>query len=58
MQRCIDFSTPTQRQQLVDQIEQHALVLVQDAFGNYVVQYILDLNIPDLPTKIVRRLEV
>lgn len=58
LQRCIDHGTPTQRLQLVNQIELHSLSLVQDAFGNYVVQYILDLNVPDLPTKIVKRLEV
>jgi len=30
---------------------------VQDAFGNYVVQYFLDLNIPNLPTKIIKQLQ-
>ena len=33
-----------QRQQLVNEITFNALTLVQDPYGNYVVQYILDLN--------------
>lgn len=33
-----------QRTQLVAEIVRHALTLVQDPFGNYVVQYVLDLG--------------
>jgi Pumilio-family RNA binding repeat len=51
LQRCIDFASDAQRQQLVDEISANALSLVQvlsilsqDAFGNYVVQYVLDLT--------------
>jgi len=29
--------------------------LVQDAFGNYVVQYILDLNVPLYSTPLIRQ---
>lgn len=46
MQRCIDHATDNQRFQLVKEITAHALPLVQDPFGNYVVQYVLDLNDP------------
>ncbi|KAI3618499.1 hypothetical protein CBS9595_002862 [Malassezia furfur] len=46
MQRCIDHATDNQRLQLVHEITCHALPLVQDPFGNYVVQYVLDLNDP------------
>jgi hypothetical protein len=38
-----DVSDP-QQAQLVNEITYNALTLVQDPFGNYVVQYILDLN--------------
>ena len=42
MQRCFDHGTEGQRWQLVQVITRHALDLVHDAFGNYVVQYVLN----------------
>ena len=44
LQRCIDHASGFQKIQLVRQITAHSFQLVQDPFGNYVVQYILDLN--------------
>lgn len=44
LQRCIDHSTGYQRAQLIARITENAFALVQDPFGNYVVQYILDLD--------------
>ncbi|KAI1497031.1 armadillo-type protein [Biscogniauxia marginata] len=44
LQRCIDHASGTQKSWLVARITEHALRLVQDPFGNYVVQYIIDLN--------------
>ncbi|TGJ82600.1 hypothetical protein E0Z10_g6169 [Xylaria hypoxylon] len=44
LQRCIDHATGPQKVWLISQITEHALRLVQDPFGNYVVQYIIDLN--------------
>jgi len=44
LQRCIDHAADSQRVQLVTEITYNALTLVQDPFGNYVVQYVLDLN--------------
>lgn len=44
LQRCIDHATGKQQEDLVHCITQNAYTLVQDPFGNYVVQYILDLN--------------
>ncbi|KZV95605.1 ARM repeat-containing protein, partial [Exidia glandulosa HHB12029] len=44
LQRCIDHASDSQRVQLVQEITYNALTLVQDPYGNYVVQYILDLN--------------
>lgn len=46
LQRCVDFASGVQRDRLVAEIASNALVLSQDPFGNYVVQYILDLNLP------------
>ncbi|ORY01716.1 ARM repeat-containing protein [Basidiobolus meristosporus CBS 931.73] len=55
LQRCIDYSSETQKSQLVSAITYHALTLVQDPFGNYVVQYVLDLNEPRLSDPLIRR---
>lgn len=44
LQRSIDHASPAQRVQLVTEIIFNSLYLVQDPFGNYVIQYILDLN--------------
>ena len=44
LQRCIDHATGYQRSQLIARITENAFALVQDPFGNYVVQYILDLD--------------
>lgn len=44
LQRSIDHASPGQRVQLVTEIIFNSLYLVQDPFGNYVIQYILDLN--------------
>lgn len=43
LQRCVDHATSQQRDVLVSQVINSAHVLVQDPFGNYVLQYILDL---------------
>ncbi|KAI9742450.1 MAG: hypothetical protein M1818_003984 [Claussenomyces sp. TS43310] len=46
LQRCIDHASGDQKAWLIRQISNNAYTLVQDPFGNYVVQYILDLNEP------------
>lgn len=38
----------TQQIQLIEEITKNALTLVQDAYGNYVVQYVLELPFPHL----------
>lgn len=50
LQRCIDHAAGYQKIDLVHRITQNAFNLVQDPFGNYVVQYILDLNDPNFTT--------
>ena len=44
LQRCIDHASGSQRARLISQITNHAYHLVQDPFGNYVLQYIVDLQ--------------
>jgi len=44
LQRCIDHASGDQKLLLIQRITEHAVTLVQDPFGNYVVQYIIDLN--------------
>jgi len=56
LQRCVDFASPEQKVQLVREITSNALILVQDPFGNYVVQYVLDLNLDGLVHELVKRL--
>jgi len=41
-QRCIDYASEEQKNQLVNEVVSKALTLVQDPFGNYVVQYVLE----------------
>jgi len=46
LQRCIDHASGHQKAQLISQITSNAFSLVQDPFGNYVLQYIVDLGEP------------
>ena len=46
LQRCIDHASGGQKARLISQITEHAYHLVQDPFGNYVLQYIVDLQEP------------
>ncbi|KAF5235412.1 hypothetical protein FAUST_7103 [Fusarium austroamericanum] len=54
LQRCIDHASGDQKLWLIQRITEHARVLVQDPFGNYVVQYIIDLNEPIFTEPIVQ----
>ena len=46
LQRCIDHASGSQKVRLIAQITNNSFELIQDPFGNYVVQYILDLAEP------------
>lgn len=46
LQRCIDHASGYQKANLIGQITENAFALVQDPFGNYVLQYIVDLAEP------------
>ena len=41
----MDHATGPQRERLVDEVATNALALSQDPFGNYVVQYVLELGL-------------
>uniref|UniRef100_A0A7S1VIA4 PUM-HD domain-containing protein n=1 Tax=Grammatophora oceanica TaxID=210454 RepID=A0A7S1VIA4_9STRA len=43
IQRCLDSPTSEARSHLVHRIVEKCLELMQDAYGNYVVQYVLDV---------------
>ncbi|KAJ5493392.1 hypothetical protein N7539_002138 [Penicillium diatomitis] len=54
LQRCIDHASGEQKARLIAQVTAHSFTLVQDPFGNYVVQYILDLAEPCFTTPLCR----
>lgn len=55
LQRCIDHASGDQKILLIQRITEHAVTLVQDPFGNYVVQYIIDLNEPMFTEPLVQQ---
>ncbi|KAI0113722.1 ARM repeat-containing protein [Nemania sp. FL0031] len=55
LQRCIDHASGSQKSWLIQQITENATRLVQDPFGNYVVQYIIDLNEPTFTEPLAQR---
>jgi hypothetical protein len=54
LQRCVDHASGGQKGALIDHIIANAFSLVQDPFGNYVVQYILDLSEPGFTEPLCR----
>jgi pumilio RNA-binding family len=44
MQKCIDAAEPTQKMELTFEIARHTRVFVKNPYGNYVVQYVLELK--------------
>ncbi|KAJ5887566.1 hypothetical protein N7495_007607 [Penicillium taxi] len=56
LQRCIDHATGDQKARLIGQITAKAYQLVQDPYGNYVVQYILELGEPGFTHALCRML--
>ncbi|KAJ6702746.1 RNA BINDING PROTEIN PUMILIO-RELATED [Salix viminalis] len=57
LQKCLSHSEGEQRHQLVSEITSNALILSQDPFGNYVVQFVFELRLPWATTDIVDQLE-
>lgn len=52
LQRCIDSAPKSQLDIITNKIIGNAVVLVKDAFGNYVVQYVIALQNTDLNSKL------
>lgn len=57
LQRCITHSTGEHQQKLIAEISANGLLLAQDAYGNYVVQYVLDLGIPSATSTLTSQFE-
>ncbi|XP_010939632.1 putative pumilio homolog 7, chloroplastic [Elaeis guineensis] len=57
LQRCIGHAIGEHRAKLVAEISANGLFLAQDAFGNYVVQYILELDDPSATAILVSQFE-
>ncbi|ONK65044.1 uncharacterized protein A4U43_C07F32900 [Asparagus officinalis] len=57
LQKCVQYSYGDQRTRLMSEISSFSLVLSQDPFGNYVVQYILDQKVLWVITAIMDQLE-
>ncbi|XVF01588.1 hypothetical protein REPUB_Repub04eG0101400 [Reevesia pubescens] len=57
LQRCISHSTGEYREKLVEEISTNGLLLAQDAYGNYVVQFILELKIPSAASTLISQFE-
>jgi len=56
LQRCIDHASEAQQKVLIACMAEQALVLSQDPFGNYVVQYVLGLCLPWASAMVMARL--
>ncbi|KAL4196792.1 hypothetical protein AMTRI_Chr04g184940 [Amborella trichopoda] len=57
IQRCVHHSSGAHRHNLIAEITANGLILSQDAFGNYVIQYILEQGIPWATADIISQLE-
>ncbi|XP_031094200.1 pumilio homolog 1-like [Ipomoea triloba] len=57
LQRCITHAMGEYQENLVAEISANGLLLAQDAFGNYVVQFILELKIPSATSKLISQFE-
>ncbi|KAG5018965.1 hypothetical protein JHK87_014820 [Glycine soja] len=53
LQRCIHHSVGKNRDKLVTEICKHGLLLAQDAFGNYVVQYVIESDTAAVSAKLL-----
>lgn len=56
MQKCIDASTSAQKKALTHEIAINTLTFVKNPFGNYVVQFVLNLKISAVNVIISRQL--
>lgn len=57
LQRCISHSNGQYREHLVAEISNSGLLLAEDPYGNYVVQFILELKIPSATSNLISQFE-
>jgi len=57
LQRCLDHAVEQHREPIIAMVVHNAKTLVLDPFGNYVVQYVLELKQPELTRSIARSLQ-
>ncbi|KAA8549700.1 hypothetical protein F0562_001282 [Nyssa sinensis] len=57
LQKCLSHSDGEQRRRLICEITSNALILSQDPFGNYVVQFVFDIHVPWATVDILDQLE-
>ncbi|XP_052190118.1 putative pumilio homolog 7, chloroplastic isoform X1 [Diospyros lotus] len=57
LNRCIAQSAGKHREKLVAEIAAQGFFLAQDAYGNYVVQYIIELKIPSAAASLISQFE-
>ena len=56
LQRALDHGSPAQCSDIITKVVRSLLTLVQDPFGNYVTQYVLELHLPHMPTRYAQAL--
>ena len=56
MQKCVDAADPVQKKELMMKIADSTRVFVKNPFGNYVVQYVLELKVEDVNRRIGEKL--
>lgn len=56
MQKCIDGANKDQKKRLIDQIISHTKHFVRNPYGNYVLQYVLELKDLDINASIGKQL--
>ncbi|XAR62168.1 hypothetical protein NMG60_11016820 [Bertholletia excelsa] len=57
LNRCIDHSVGKYQEKLIAEVVAHALLLAQDAYGNYVVQHIIELKNPSIAARLISQLQ-
>ncbi|XP_043690642.1 pumilio homolog 5-like [Telopea speciosissima] len=57
LQKCLGLSDGEHKRRLISEITSNALILTQDPFGNYVVQFVFELQIPWATIDVLDQLE-
>ncbi|KAL4561017.1 hypothetical protein LXL04_033177 [Taraxacum kok-saghyz] len=57
LQKCLSHSDGEPRRRLIREITSNALILSQDPYGNYVVQYVFEVQLPWATSAILDQLE-